>query len=290
MLQPIWLWCARLAWFVLPITVGSALADGLDGWSTGASVVAAALCWAAWATGLLALLAPRPWGLTFLRAAAPITVALALVAVPATSTGTAMIAIASSLLSAILVLGAPVAFAAANSLAYGDEVRFSLRVPSALFLGPIPFATALAGAGVATGPILLGDGRIPAGIVVTIVGVPVAYLCMRALDALSRRWFVLVPAGIAIVDALTLLDPVLLKRDAIEHLQPAAGTAASSGALDLRLGAIAGGVQIDLADAVTFGRRRGRAGGELLEPKSVVVSVVQRETMLAHARERRIPT
>jgi hypothetical protein len=112
---------------------------------------------------------------------------------------------------------------------------------------------------------------------------------MRALDALSRRWFVLVPAGIALVDALTLLDPVLLKRETIEHMRRAAGAGASD-ALDLRLGAIAGGVQIDLAETVTFGRRRGRTGGELLEPKSVVVAVVQRGLMFEHAQQRKLPT
>jgi hypothetical protein len=289
MLRPIWLWCARLAWIVLPITVGSALADAVDGWSTGAAIVAAALCWTAWGAGLLALLAPRPWGLTFLRVAAPIALALAVVAVPSTSGGTTVIAVASAILATIFALGAPVASAAANSFAYGDEVRYPLRVPTALLLGPIPLAIALAGAGVSAGPILLGDARVAAGIVATIFGLPIAFFCMRALDALSRRWLVLVPAGIALVDALTLLDPVLLKRDTIEHVQRTAGASASIGALDLRLGAIAGGVQIHLAEAITFGRRRGRAGADLVEPESVVVAVVQREAMLDVARERRIP-
>ena len=288
MLQPIWLWCARLAWFVLPITLGGALADALDGWSTGASFVAAALCWTAWAVGLLALLAPRPWGLTFLRAAGPIAVAVAVFTSSATSGSGAVLAVLCAVLACVLVLGAPVALSSANALAYGDEVRFPLRVPSALFLGPIPLAIAIAGAGTSAGPILLGDARIIAGIIVTIVGVPAAYASLRALDALSRRWLVLVPAGIAIVDSLTLADPVLAKRDAIDHVQPVAGAPAND-ALDLRLGAFAGGVQIYLADEIAFGRRQGRAAGEVVEPASVVVAVVRRDSMLELARVRKIP-
>ena len=67
-------WCARLSWALLPLAAGDALADALADWSR-AGVVATVLLWGAWAAGLVALLAPRPWGLTALRVVAPSAVA-----------------------------------------------------------------------------------------------------------------------------------------------------------------------------------------------------------------------
>jgi hypothetical protein len=66
-------------WVTLPLTAGSAAADALDGWSTAPQIVAAVLLWAAWAAGLLAVLVPRPIGLTIVRAVAPLFATAALV-------------------------------------------------------------------------------------------------------------------------------------------------------------------------------------------------------------------
>jgi len=182
------------------------------------------LLWTAWAAGLLALLAPRPWGLTLLRVAAPIAVACTVLSITSTGAAPAAIAIASSVLAAALALSDPVAAAAGNALAYGDEVRFPMRIPTPLLIGPVPLAIALAAAGAVAGPLLLADANVITGIACTIVGVSIAWLVVRSLDALSHRWVVLVPAGIAIVDPLTLLEPVLVRRDAVSRVQRVPGS------------------------------------------------------------------
>src|SRR5690348_13357787 len=120
-------WCARLAWVVLPVSVGAALSDALDGWSTAPARVATVLLWLAWALGLIALLAPRPWGLTCVRVLAPAAVAVAALAAWSAGGAAAGVAIGSSLIAAAFTLAAPVASAAANSAAYGDEKRFPLH-------------------------------------------------------------------------------------------------------------------------------------------------------------------
>src|SRR4029077_10912408 len=79
------LWCARLAWVLLPVSVGAALSDALDSWSTGPARVATVLAWSAWSLGLVALLAPRSWGLTALRVLAPAAVVVAVLAAWSTS-------------------------------------------------------------------------------------------------------------------------------------------------------------------------------------------------------------
>ena len=60
---------------------------------------------------------------------------------------TSTVAIVGALLATVvcraLASGHDIASAAANALAYGDEQRFPLRVPPALFLGPLPLARLL---------------------------------------------------------------------------------------------------------------------------------------------------
>ncbi len=290
MSRTLMLWCARVAWAVLPATTGGAIADAIDGWPKGPARLATVLLWTAWAAGLLALLAPRPWGLTLLRIVAPLAVVCTFGSITSTSAASAAIAVASSVLAAALVLADPFAAAAANALAYGDEVRFPMRIPTPLLVGPVPVAIALVAAGAAVGPLLLADANIIAGIVLAIVGLPLAWLVARSLDALSRRWVVLVPAGIAIVDPLTLVDPVLVRREVVTRVHRVPGTSRPDAILDLRLGTLAGGIEILLDPPVTFGRRRGRADAQLLDPDGVVVATTRPDAFLALAAKRRLST
>src|SRR6185436_3105187 len=114
--------------------------DATDGWPRGPARLAEILLWAAWAAGLLALFAPRPWGLTTVRVVGPLGVVATIASVTSTTAGGAVIAISASIIATALALSAPMNFAAANALAYGDELRFPLRIPTPLLLGPIPLA------------------------------------------------------------------------------------------------------------------------------------------------------
>ena len=286
----IWLWCARVAWAVLPVTAGGALADALDSWGDGPARVATACLWIAWSAGLLALFAPRPWGCTLLRVVAPLALVGALCSISSTTAGSAALAVASSFVAAALALSAPVTDAAGNALAYGDEVRLPLRIPTALLLVPVPIAIGLVGAGAVSGVLLLAAGSIAVGVVVTLVGVPIALVVARSLHTLSCRWLVLVPAGITVVDPLSLADPVLVRREEIASVRRVGATPSPPGVLDLRLGTVVGGVRFDLAAPVGFAPRRGRTGSELLEPDGVAVAVARPRTLLALAQARRITT
>jgi hypothetical protein len=284
------LWCARLTWMLLPVSAGGALGDALAGWSTAPARVAAVFLWAAWTMGLIALLAPRPWGLTALRVAAPTTVLLTIASVASTSAGTSALAVSSSVVASVFALSASVAHAATNAMAYGDEVRFPLRVPMSLLLGPVPLAVALVGAGVAAGPLLIADGRIVAGVVVTALGFPVAFALIRSLHALSLRWLVLVPAGVVVVDPLTLADPVLIRREHIAGLGREPAGYAADDALDLRLGTQTGTIELTLHAPQPFARRRGRHDSQLRDAAAVLVSTTRPAALVTLAGERRIKT
>jgi len=284
----IWLWCTRVIWALLPVTTGTALGDATQSWSTGPARCAAVILWAVWIAGLFAMFAPRPWGLTLLRVVAPCGFLCIVLSLTSTSITSAVLAVVGGGLAAVLALSAPIASATANALAYGDELRFMLRVPMPLLLGPIPIAVLLVGFGAAIGPLLLADARYVLGALVTIVGIPAAALIVRALHPLSCRWFVLVPAGIAIADPLTLTEPVLVRREQISALKRTTKTDLVAGALDLRLGTLAGSVQLSLAEPAEFGRRRGRARAEIVATRLVAVAIVRADDALAQARTRRI--
>jgi hypothetical protein len=287
-MQNLWLWCARLTWAVLPLTAGDALADALRPWSSAPAIAATVLLWVSWAVGLVALFAPRPWGLTVLRVAAPSAVIAAVASAPSTSGWSALLAIASTIVAAALALAPPFALAAGNALAYGDEWRFPLRIPTPLLLAPVPIAVLLVAAGIAAGPLLLADSRFAAGLVALVAGLPLAAFLTRSLHALSRRWLVMVPAGAVIVDPLILVDPALMLRAQVRDMAPTARLTRPADALDLRLGTVARSITITLNEPVPFARRRGRTDGVIVETDAVIVAPIRRADVLATADARHL--
>ena len=97
------------------------------------------------------------------------------------------------------------------------------------------------------------------------MGFVVAALAARSLHSLSGRWAVLVPAGLVLVDSMTLPDPVLFVRERIVSLRALPRRMAPpTGALDLRLGARGGSTTMTL-DRPTemLQTRRGLGRGPL---------------------------
>lgn len=280
-----------MAWALLVITAGPAAADVLDSWSTAPQTVASLILWLLWAAGLLASFAPRPLGLTVLRVAAPVAVVLALVALPPAGLVNGLLAVAGTAVAAGLAFTPAVGYRFVNGAAYGEERRFPLRVPPALLLGPLPLAVALTAAGVMAGPLLLADGRSVAGVIALVVAVPVVRTAGRSLYALSQRWAVLVPAGIVLKDPLTLVDPVLFPRERIASLRPLPfPTAPADDILDLRLGAVAGSLVLELTDEAPLFRTHGRVrGGEPVRARRLAFSPRLPEALLAEAATRKKP-
>ena len=201
-------------------------------------------------------------------------------------------AIAATAVTLALASGHDIALAAANAGAYGDEQRFLLRTPPALFLAPVPVARLLMAAAVAVPPLLLADQQWVLGVVTLVLAVPIVTVLARALHGLSRRWAVLVPAGLVLVDPLTLSDPVLFLRERVAGLQPAASGAAPDDVLDLRLGAAAGSVAVRFTEPAELQRSTPgrRSAAATVTADALWFAVVQRDEFLALASTRRIRT
>jgi hypothetical protein len=201
---------------------------------------------------------------------------------------TRAVGVATAAIATVLALGAPIARASANALAYGDEDRYPLTVPSTLAFVPLPLAVAVVALGLVSGPLLLADGRVVLGLFALVAGLPLAALAANSVFSLSRRWFVLVPAGVVIVDPLTLADPVLLPREQLASIT-AGGRDRRDFALDLRLGAAPGALTIRLREPAPFVRRRGRAGAAVVHADVVRIGVVDRKALVQAGARRRLP-
>lgn len=259
-------WLVRALWAALPFTVGPSLADAVAGASGPVRVVTSTGLWLGWSAGMLASAAPHPVALTVLRALAPAvgvaTVAAALGGHPSTlAAGWGAVVVA-------WVFAPAIGAHCVNGPAYPNERRFPLRAPGPLLAGPLAVAWALTVAGAASGPLLLAARQWVAGSVCLVLGLPVAVVLGRAMHNLSRRWVVFVPAGIVLHDPLTLLDPVLFRRQLIARLQPATGTTGTGGAagdvLDLTQAAPGLSLEMLLTEPVPVGvvrpgRREGRS-------------------------------
>lgn len=288
---PMTIWILRVVWATLPLTAGPAAADVLDGWATAPGLLGAVVLWAAWAGGLLATFAPRPWGLTVARATAPLMTAAAVAAVAdGVPVPTGSGALAAGVAAWVLVATPAFGRASANGAAYGDERRYPLKTPPALLLGVLPAAVLLVGAGTVAGPLLLADRRWVLGAVLTLAGWTAAAATVPMLHRLSRRWVVLVPAGLVVVDPLTLADPTLFPRERIRSLRPLPGPRAPSDALDLRLGATVGSLAVELAEEATLVRAaRLRVAALPCTADTLVVAPVASGALLAEAEARRLP-
>jgi hypothetical protein len=243
-----------------------------------------------WVVVLVALLAPRPISQTVTRTGAPLAFAIMLVA---GSTGRAsapatVLGVVATAVAAVLAARPPFARACAQGAAYGDEERFPLKAPPALFLGILPLAVLLVGAGIAAGPLLLAAGEPVAGVVAVLLGFPVAALLLRSLHLLSRRWAVLVPAGFVLADPMTLTDAVLFPREHILGIGPAdPRIRPPADAVDLRLGAALGSTALLLDEDVDlFRRARGTAQGT--RTHLIVFAPVAAAELLRRAESRRI--
>ena len=290
--RPLPLWLLRVAWVTLPLTAGPAASAAVHDWSDAMRVVAEVLLWLAWGVGLLATLAPRPDTLTALRVIAPAFVVVAVLAAIGgkPSTVAAVVGVVATLVGAVLTSAHDIAIAAANAASYGDETRYPLRTPPALFLGPLPIARLLVAAAFVAGPLLLADGDLVLGIVALVVAVPVVYLLGRSLLGLAGRWAVLVPAGFVVVDPFTLSDPHLFLREHLRWMAPVTAGATPEGAVDLRLGATAGSIAVHFDSTADLMRSTpGRRGAETVHADEICVAVVRHAELLRLAAERHLP-
>lgn len=287
------LWVMRGAWAALVVAAGPALGDALADASRPVQAAASAGLWLGWAGVLGALLVPRATTLTILRLAAVAPLAAAAAAVARGPAGADdVVALTAGVVVAAVALLPAVADALVDGSSYGAERRFALRTPLGLALTAVPVAWGLAVAVPATAVVLLAARAWLLGGVAALIGVAGVAVGAPAMHKLSRRWLVLVPAGLVVHDRLVLADPVLLRRAAFASIGPAPADAVDAGALDLTGGALGLALELRL-DApaelgIVTGRGVRRVAGAVTASR-VLVTPLRPGAVLREARARRYP-
>ena len=280
-------WVVRALWAVLPFTLGPVLADALADTSEAVRTLSSAALWAGWGFGLLATCIPHPLALTTLRVTAPVAAALPV--------GTALRGHPSALAVGWSIVAAAWVFAPAfgewcvNGPAYPNERRHLLRAPGPVGGGVIGVFVAwdVAVAGLCAGPLLLAARQWVAGAVVTLLGWALAFVFLRSLHGLSRRWAVFVPAGVVMHDPVSLRDPVLFARRVVAGLGPTAAT--GDGVVDLTQRAVGLALELRLREPATITLMKpGQRLGVQVEATAVVFTPTRPGAVLEEARRRHI--
>ena len=221
------LWAVRVQTLVLApsmaLAIGAATTDSAD----VAGIVATAAWGAAIAVLVLSLVVPSPLGLTAVRLVLPATVPAAVVALAADAGAMGVVALAAALIASLTAVSAETAEAFVQASAYGDEHRFPMRPPAALLV-PMVLSWLVWCAATLGAVVLLATQQWVAGAVVALVAGGLTSLLARRFHRFSRRWLVIVPAGVVIHDHVVLGETLLLQRGniALARLAPATTEAA----------------------------------------------------------------
>lgn len=280
-------WPARATWALLPLAMGSALGTALDEHTRAVSVTGAVLAWGVWVAVLVAVIVPRAVSLTALRTAAPAALAVAnWSALAGDRSGADLLAVAWAAITLVAAFSPDTGDIFVNGSSYGDERRMPLRVPGALLLGPLQLTWVGAVAAPIGVPLLLAaKGWIAAGLL-AVAGGPAAYVALRALHGLSRRWVVFVPAGVVLHDLHALVDPVLFPRRTIRRLGPA--PADVDDVLDLTQRALGLALELELTEEMDIAPRRSDGEVEVVKVRQLLFAPSRPGAVVAEASRRRI--
>ena len=281
-------WVARIAWIVVAVAGGSAVESALDGRSSAVAWTAAIGGWGLWAVAALGLAIASVWSLTVVRVVVP----LALVATVASGLGGAPAI-------DLVVLGGPAIVAVAavmtaefgrqyvQASAYGDEERFPLRVPVGAGLAAV-VAWLLWAAALIAGPLLVAAQSWIAGVLLSVLAIAGVVLLGPRWHRLSKRWFVLVPAGVVVHDPVVLADTFALRTAQVAAIGLAP---ADTQAADLTGPASGYAVEITTSESVTtvFAFTPAEPNGKAIHLRSFLIAPSRPGRALRSARARGLP-
>jgi hypothetical protein len=211
-------WVTRLAWLFVAVAGGSAVGEALSEHSRAVQLVGTTAAWVGWAIGAVALAVPSVVTLTIARTVVPGSIVVAVVAIiEGVEPGTVIALLAPALTSSAFVATAEFGRFYIQASAYGDELRFGLRPPIGYLAACVATWLGTATAIVLAPPVLAGRAWAP-GIICAVVALLGLAILPRRWHQLSRRWLVLVPAGIVVHDPVVLTETLMLPRHTITGL------------------------------------------------------------------------
>lgn len=238
----------RAIWVAVAVAGSPAVAAALDGRSSAVRMVGTVGSSMVWVLGVAAMAVPATATLTATRMIVPVSVVVGIVCVVSDVVATAAWTLLGfAALATAVALSAELGGVFAQASAYGDEERFPLRPPFGLAVAGVVvwliWATVLV-----AGPMLLAARNWIAGTLLTVLAAALTVALARSWHRLSRRWLVLVPAGVVLHDQVVLADTLMLRRSQVAGLRLAP---ADTEALDLTGPATGHAVEVSTTEPVT---------------------------------------
>lgn len=265
------LWALRAGLAGTAALVGPALAAAGDGRADRATWPAATLWWALVAVQVVAVVVPAAMGLTALRILTPAGVVAAGGAlVGGAPTGIGVAALAMAMLTTAITFSAEAGEALVQGSAYGHERRFPLRPPVA-FLPAALVAWIVWCAALVSAAVLLGARRWALGTALAAAAVGLTWLLGRRLHRFSRRWLVLVPAGMVLHDHVVLGETLMVPKADVHRVALAY---ADTQALDLTGPAAGHALQVTVSEMVTIllAATRGQPKGKAVHAGAFLIA------------------
>ncbi len=281
-------WVARLAWLTVAVVGGNAVESAVDGRSSAVAWTAAVGGWGLWALAALCLAIASVWSLTTGRVVVP----MALVATAAAGLGGAtavdlLLLGAPAIVTAGAVMTAEFGRQYVQASAYGDEERFPLRFPVGAGLAAIVSWVVWAPTVIA-GPLLVAAGSWIAGVALTALAIAGVVLLGPRWHRLTRRWFVLVPAGVVVHDPIVLADTFPLRTAQVATIRLAP---ADTEAADLTGPASGYAIEVTTTESVTavFAFTPSEPNGRAIHLRSFLIAPSRPGRALQSARARGLP-
>jgi hypothetical protein len=281
-------WAARAVWLAVAVVGGSAIGQALTDHSRSVQITGTVVAWVGWAAAAVALIVPSTIGMTVVRTVVPAGVVIAILAAfRGAGAAEAAVCLGLTMLMCALIGAAEFGQLFAQGSAYGHERRFVLRAPVA-FLLPAAVSWCVLCAAAIAGPLTLAAHAWWVGVPVTVLAMVAGWFLGRRFHLLSRRWLVLVPAGLVVHDQLVLSETVMLPRSTIARVGLAL---ADTQAADLTGPAAGHAVEIALREpsTVVLARSRAKPDGTALHVRSVLVAPTRPGRLLSVAAADRLP-
>lgn len=285
---PVVAWAARVAWLLVALVGGAAVEGAVADRSDAVRLVAGIGGWSLWGIVMLTLAVPSVRSLTVARIGSPLAavVSVATAIFGATAIDVGLLAV-PTIVAITAVFTADFGRHFVQSSSYGDEERLPLRPPVAAGTAAIvvwlPWALA-----VVAGPLLIAARSWIVGGLVSAVAVAGAVLLGPRWHRLSRRWLVLVPAGLVVHDPVVLADTLMLRTDQVGTVQLAP---ANTEAADLTGPASGYALEISATETVTtvFAFTPQDPGGRAIHLTAFLVSPSRPGEALRLASARGLP-
>jgi hypothetical protein len=283
-----WALAAGALWLMVAGLATTVIGDTASGSARWVEIVVRVVLVITWTAVFMALAVPSTVSLTVIRLLTPVSIVMAAIGFGGDSKQWVDISLLTVAVGcSALVLSAEVGRVYVQGSAYGDETRTTLRPPVwvpvvvpvlwGLVMGTM--VVAVAGA----------DERWwPLAALSLVFALALGALLARATHQLSRRWLVLVPAGLVVHDPLILADSVMLPRLSIGSVHAAlVGTTA----IDCTGGTAGLPLEIELlaSQPLAFAGRPGHPGARAEVVDALLVAPTRPGRFLQAALDHRLP-